>query len=242
MQRSPPTILIVDDEPDILQLVSTRLEMAGYRPIAASTGEEGLRAFFQQRPALALVDIDMPGMNGFELCSRIREVSDVPVLFLTALGSETEKVRGFRAGADDYIVKPFGRDELVARVGAALRRASMPTVGESAEVYSDDELTVDFDAHVVTVRGERVGLSPLEFKMLGALVRNAGQVIGVQRLIDLAWGADALETSPESVRVYISYLRSKIERHTRRPQLVQTVRGFGYRYCRPASSADSPAA
>ena len=242
MQGSPVKILIVDDEPDILQLVSTRLEMAGYRPIGAATGEEGLRAFFQHRPALALVDIDMPGMNGFELCSRIREVSDVPVLFLTALGSETEKVRGFRAGADDYIVKPFGRDELVARVGAALRRASMPTVGESAKIYSDDELTVDFDAHVVSIRGERAALSPLEFKLLGALVRNAEQVIGVQRLIDLVWGADSLETSPESVRVYVSYLRGKIERQPKRPQLVQTVRGFGYRYSRPASSADSAVA
>ena len=242
MQRSPAKILIVDDEPDILQLVSTRLEMSGYSAVAASTGEEGLRAFFQHRPALALVDIDMPGMNGFELCSRIREVSDVPVLFLTALGSETEKVRGFRAGADDYIVKPFGRDELVARVGAALRRASMPTVVGSSEVYSDDELTVDFNAHIVTVRGERVALSPLEFRMLGALVRNSGQVIAVPRLIDLAWGADALETSPESVRVYISYLRSKIERNPGRPELVQTVRGFGYRYGRPASNADSPTA
>jgi DNA-binding response OmpR family regulator len=191
---------------------------------------------------LIVLDVGLPGIDGFEVSQQIRGFFQVPVISLTGYAETTIKLRGFEAGADDYIVKPFGRDELVARVGAALRRASMPTVGESAKIYSDDELTVDFDAHVVSIRGERAALSPLEFKLLGALVRNAEQVIGVQRLIDLVWGADSLETSPESVRVYVSYLRGKIERQPKRPQLVQTVRGFGYRYSRPASSADSAVA
>jgi len=132
MDTQGARILIVDDEPDILALVAARLEMAGHQTIQAATGEEGLRVFFDHRPELALLDIDMPGMDGIELCGRIREVSNIPVLFLTALGSEHEKVRGLAAGADDYIVKPFGRDELMARVGAVLRRASLPSMDKAS--------------------------------------------------------------------------------------------------------------
>lgn len=242
MKDSRVKILIVDDEPDILELVATRVEMAGYSAVKAPTGEEGLKAFFDQRPDLALIDIDMPGMSGIDLCSRIREVSDVPVLFLTALGSETERVRGLRAGADDYIIKPFGRDELVARIGAALRRAAMPAVRNSSNAYTDGELAIDFETHLVTVRGARVALSPLEFRLLAALVRNAGQVIGHGRLIDLVWGTDSLETSQESLRLYVSYLRSKIEETPRRPQLIRTVREFGYRYVRPSARTQASAA
>ena len=231
--NSSARILIVDDEPDILELIAARLELAGHEAIKARTGEEALRTFFDTRPDLALVDIDMPGMDGVELCGRIREVSEIPVIFLTALGSEPDKVRGLQAGADDYIVKPFGKDELAARVKAALRRASLPASGsESRDIYRDNSLTIDFAAHKVTVRGAETILSPLEFRMLGALVRNAGQVLSQERLIDLTWGADAMGTSRDSVRLYISYLRGKIEENPRQPSLVQTVREFGYRYVR----------
>ncbi len=242
MHDRPAKILIVDDEPDILELVAARMEMAGYAPITAGSGDEGLRLFFEHRPDLALIDIDMPGMNGIELCGRIREVSDAPIIFLTALGSESERVRGLRAGADDYIVKPFSRDELAERVGAVLRRTAMPPAHRASETYSDDEVSIDFSAHVVSVRGVRVSLSPLEFRLLATLVRNAGQVISSERLIDLVWGIDALETSQESVRLYVSYLRAKIERSPRQPQLIETVREFGYRYVRSESRAQAPAA
>ncbi|NQW16595.1 MAG: response regulator transcription factor [Chloroflexi bacterium] len=233
MDTQSARILVVDDEPDILELVVARLEMAGHHAIQASTGEEGLRAFFEHRPELALLDIDMPGMDGIELCGRIREVSNIPVLFLTALGSENEKVRGLAAGADDYVVKPFGRDELMARVSAALRRASLPSLSKAPDAYSDPVLTIDYTAHRVTARGKELRLSPLEFKMLAALVANAGQVLSQERLIDLVWGADSLETAPESVRLYVSYVRGKIEENPRKPRLIQTVREFGYRYVAP---------
>ena len=242
MDAERARILIVDDEPDILELVATRLEMVGHEPLRASTGEEGIRAFFQHKPDLALVDIDMPGMDGIELCGRIREVSNIPVIFLTALGSEHDKVRGLAAGADDYIVKPFGRDELVARVDAALRRATLPSSPSAPTSYSDEVLAIDYSAHRVTVRGEEIKLSPLEFRLLATLVRNAGQVLSQDRLIDLVWGADALETSPDSVRLYVSYVRGKIEENPRRPVLLQTVREFGYRYVRPNSASGINAA
>ena len=188
MDTQSARILIVDDEPDILALVAARLDLAGHQTVQASTGEEGLRAFFDHRPDLALLDIDIPGMDGIELCGRIRELSNIPVLFLTALGSEHEKIRGLAAGADDYIVKPFGRDELIARVGAALRRASLPSISKSPDAYTDAALTIDYASHRVTARGKELKLSPLEFKMLAALVGNAGQVLSQERLIDLVWG------------------------------------------------------
>lgn len=237
MTNTPAKIMVVDDEPDILELVSTRLEKAGYRVTCADSGAAALRIFFEQRPDLALVDIEMSGMNGLELCTRIREVSEIPVIFLTAYGDEADRVKGLEAGADDYIVKPFGRNELAARVAAALRRAALPAVKSAAKIYADDQLLVDHSAHSVSVRGTAVSLSPLEYKLLVALVRNAGQVISQDRLLDIVWGHDALEVSPESVRLYISYLRSKIEVDPRRPRLIQTVRQFGYRYSPPVAKA-----
>jgi DNA-binding response OmpR family regulator len=239
MTEAASRILVVDDEPDILELVSTRLEKAGYRVVCADSGAAALRIFFQQRPDLALIDIEMPRMNGIELCKRIREVSEIPVIFLTAYGAEDDRVRGLESGADDYIVKPFGRNELAARVAAALRRAALPAVnGTSAkpQVYDDGELRINQSAHTVAVRGRDVSLSPLEYKLLVALVRNAGQVISQERLLDVVWGHDSLDVSPESVRLYVSYLRSKIEVDPRRPRLIQTVRQFGYRYS-PSASA-----
>jgi DNA-binding response OmpR family regulator len=237
MTNSAAKVMVVDDEPDILELVSTRLERAGYAVVCADSGTAALRIFFQERPDLALVDIEMPQMNGLELCSRIRELSEIPVIFLTAYGAESDRVKGLEAGADDYIVKPFGRNELAARVAAALRRAALPAVKATPQIYSDGELQIDDSAHTVSVRGEPVSLSPLEYKLLVALVRNAGQVISQERLLDIVWGHDSLEVSPESVRLYISYLRSKIEADPRRPRLIQTVRQFGYRYAPPVARA-----
>ncbi|NQU96900.1 MAG: response regulator transcription factor [Chloroflexi bacterium] len=236
------TVLIVDDEPSILELVATRLEMAGYNTIRAERGEHALRLIFARPPDLALVDIDMPGMDGITLCKRIREVSNLPVIFLTAMGTEIERVHGLEIGADDYIVKPFAPAELIARVGAALRRAALPPVRPAEDHYADTQLVVNHAAHTVTVRGVPVSLSPLEYRLLAALVRHPGQVLSHDRLLDLAWGPDSLDASPESVRLYVSYLRAKIEEDRRRPRLIQTVREFGYRYVRPGSGAQYSAA
>ena len=235
-------ILVVDDEPDILELVQTRLEMAGYETIAAESGEEALKSFFVTRPDLALLDLEMPGMDGFELCERIRQMSDVPIIFLTAFGSEVHRIKGLQVGADDYIVKPFSKDELVARVEANLRRASMPSVQRDEQIYADPVLTIDHRAHLVTVRGTEISLSPLEYRLLTALLRHPGQVLSHIQLLDLAWGPNSDETSTDSVRLYISYIRGKIEEDPKRPQLIETVREFGYRYVRPLGNMDRAAA
>ncbi len=236
------TILVVDDEPDILELLETRLSMAGYDVISAESAEAALKCFFSRRPDLALIDINLQGMDGIELCGRIREVSDAPVIFLSALGAESDRVKGLQAGADDYIVKPFARDELVARVAAVLRRAAMPAVRRDEDIYTDAQLTIDHRAHMVTVRGEEISLSPLEYRLLTALVRHSGQVLSHQQLLVMAWGPNSGETSPDSVRLYISYLRAKIETRSKQPRLIETVREFGYRYVRPAGAALADAA
>lgn len=235
------TILVVDDEQDILELVSMRLEVAGYRTVLAGSGEEALRLFFVERPDLAIVDIDLPVMNGIELCSRMREMSDIPVIFLSAMGSELDRVKGLQAGADDYIVKPFAREELVARVEAVMRRATMPAVRGGEDSYIDAQMTIDHRAHLVAVRGKEVALSPLEYRLLTSLVRHSGQVLSHHQLLEMAWGPNATETSPDSVRLYISYLRAKIEEFPKRPLLIETVREFGYRYVRPTYYEQSEA-
>lgn len=228
------SVLVVEDEPEILELISTLLRIDGLNVMCATNGEEGLRAFYQRRPDLAILDIGLPGMSGIDLCGRIREVSEVPVIFLSALGEEQDRVRGLRAGADDYIVKPFGGDELKARVAAVLRRAAMPAVRAERTDFTDGELAIDHGAHTVSVRGNPVFLTPLEYRMLSVLSGHKGQVLSQDRLLDLVWGADAMEAAPESVRLCISHLRRKIEQDPRRPRLVETVRGFGYRYAAAA--------
>lgn len=220
-------ILIVDDEPDILELVQTRLEMSGYETVTAENGEEVPKSFFSDRPDLALLDLEMPGMDGFELCERIRQMSDVPIIFLIAFGSETHRVKGLHVGADDYIVKPFSKNELVARVEANLRRASMPSIQRDEQVYVDPVLTIDHSAHLVTVRGNEVSFSPLEYRLLTALLKHPGQVLSHTQLLNLARGPNSAETSTDSVRLYISYIRGKIEEDPKHPRLVETVREFG---------------
>lgn len=235
-------ILVVDYEPDILELVETRLSMAGYSTVTADSGEEALKAFFIERPDLALLDVEMAGMDGYELCERIRQMSDVPIIFLTAFGAETHRVRGLQVGADDYVVKPFSKNELVARVEANLRRAAMPSIQREEHGYVDPALTIDYQAHMVSSRGTEVSLSPLEYRLLTALLKHPGQVLSHEQLLNLAWGPNAFETSTDSVRLYISYLRGKIEEDPKRPLLIETVREFGYRYVRPIGNIDRMAA
>lgn len=232
--NSNASVLVVEDEPEILELISTLLRLESLDVMCASSGEEGLRAFFHRRPDLAILDIGLPGMSGIDLCGRIREVSEVPVIFLSALGDEADRVKGLRVGADDYIVKPFGTDELKARVAAVLRRAAMPAVGEKRSDFTDGEVLIDHGAHTVIVRGAPVSLTPLEYKMLSVLSGHRGQVLSQDRLLDLVWGVDAMEAAPESVRLCVSHLRRKIEANPRRPRLVETIRGFGYRYAAAA--------
>jgi len=188
LMNSNVSVLVVEDEPEILELISTLLRLDNLNVMCATNGEEGLRAFYQRRPDLAILDIGLPGMSGIDLCGRIREVSEVPVIFLSAFGDEADRVRGLRAGADDYIVKPFGADELKARVASALRRAAMPAVSAERTDFTDGELAIDHGAHTVNVRGNPVSLTPLEYRMLSVLSGHKGQVLSQDRLLDLVWG------------------------------------------------------
>jgi DNA-binding response OmpR family regulator len=227
-------ILVVDDEADILDLLSELLGESGYEVVRASDGREAIRALFQTQPDLVLLDVAMPELDGWQTIERIRDVSDLPVLMLTARASEDDKVRGLRAGANDYVTKPFSTRELLARIEALLRAhkgSRQPT-----ETYADDFLTVDFADRAVAVEGSQVTLTPLEFKLLAAFVRNANRTLSSEELLDLAWD-DPEAVKRGSVKLYVSYLRRKLSEAGRAEAPIETVRGFGYRYRAPKRTA-----
>ena len=236
MAANGKKILVVEDEEGIRVFLTTRLGRAGYEVVEAVNGLEGLQKFYSDRPDIVILDIAMPEMDGWQTLQRIREVSTVPVLMLTAATQEHEKIRGLDGGADDYITKPFSGDELLARVAAVLRRTGQPVKELETNVYNDAELSIDFQRHEVFVRGEPVVLSATEFRLLSALTSNEGNVLSQERLLDLVWGQD-YEDSLNIVRLYINYLRQKIEIEPSKPKLIETVRGFGYRYRAPNAAA-----
>ncbi len=227
MSPDAQRILVVDDAEDICELLRDILEAEGYEVSVAYDGAEGLRALYSFRPHLVITDVSMPDVDGWVFLERIRQLTDVPVIMLSALGDEYDKVRGLRTGADDYMVKPIQRGELLARVDAVLRRAKQDAP-QKASVYEDGALFVDFGRHEVRVRGKTLDLSPQEFRLLTAFIRNPGTVLSPEQLLDLCWGVS--EGGPENVRVYMGYLRKKLERDPHVPELLETVRGFGYRY------------
>jgi DNA-binding response OmpR family regulator len=225
-------ILVVDDDADIRGLVRELLERRDYEVGEAGNGREGLRAFYAAPPDAVVLDVTMPELDGWQTLERIRDLSDVPVLMLTARGAELEKVRGLKAGADDYLTKPFGRQELLARIEALLRRTR--SRAGAPETYADGLLTVDFAQREVTVDGRDVYLTPLEFKLLSALVRHPNQVLSHDQLLELVWG-DAVSSSRDQVKLYVGYLRRKLESAGAASNAIETVRGFGYRY-RPSAA------
>jgi DNA-binding response OmpR family regulator len=219
-------VLVVDDDPDILELVCALLSRADLDPVKATNGEEGLRQFFDQRPDLVILDVTMPGMDGFRTLERIRDLSDVPVLMLTARDRELDKVRGLRSGADDYVAKPFGRQELIARVESLLRRPKRPSTN-AEEVLSDSFVMIDFAHASVTAKGKEVSLTPLEFRLMAAFARHPQQVLTHDQLVELVWGNSG--ASRDQVKLYVGYLRRKL-REASGLEPIETVRGFGYRY------------
>ena len=223
-------ILLVEDEDGIREMMQYVLETEGYEVVAARNGSEGIKSFFNHRPSLVTLDLRMPVMDGWALLERIREVSHVPVIILTAMGQEQDAVRGLHSGADDYMVKPVRLKEFIARVESHLRKAT-PIVAIDDQ-YNDPILQVDFARHEVCLRGDKLDLTPQEFRLLATLVRHAGTVLSTDRLIDACW---AEVGGPENVRVYIGYLRRKLQDDTTQPHLIQTVREFGYRYSPPQS-------
>ncbi|HVC87177.1 MAG TPA: response regulator transcription factor [Gaiellaceae bacterium] len=222
-------VLVIDDDPDIRLLLRELLERGGYTVDEAVDGKEGLRRLFANPPALVILDVTMPDLDGYQTLERIRDLSEVPVLMLTARSQELEKVRGLAAGADDYVAKPFGRQELLARVQALLRRSGGKT--EVVEAYGDDFLQIDYAQRQVTVQGRDVQLTPLEFKLLSAFVQNPNQVLSRGQLLELVWG-DPYGVSGDQVKLYVGYLRRKLVPDAPEAAPVETVRGFGYRYRR----------
>jgi DNA-binding response OmpR family regulator len=224
-------VLVIDDDDDIRGLVVELLERAGLTVEQAPNGRAGLRAFHQSPADLVVLDVSMPELDGWETLERIRDLSDVPVIMLTARGAELERVRGLQAGADDYMVKPFGRQELIARVQALLRRARTTGGDDRQDTYADDRLTIDFAQRAVTYDGRDVSLTPLEFKLLSAFVRHPRQVLSREQLLELVWG-DAYGVSGDQVKLYVGYLRRKLDEDKPDEVPIETVRGFGYRYNR----------
>ena len=219
-------ILLVEDDADVWEPMRLVLGAAGHKVTVTEDGRLGLREFFATPPDLVLLDVILPLMDGWALLERIREVSEVPVIMLTALGHERETTQSLRNGADDYLVKPVGDHELLARIDAVLRRSTSDK--EVQEAYQDSVLSIDYPRHQVRVRCQEVRLSPSEFRLLAVLVQNRDTAMSAKRLLDLCWRNR--ESGPESVRVYINYLRKKLEEDPSKPQLLETVRGYGYRY------------
>ena len=226
---SDSRVLVVDDDADIRLLVRTLLERTGVAVNEAANGRDGMREFHASRPDLVILDVSMPELDGWQMLERIRDMSDVPVLMLTARGDELERVRGLQSGADDYVVKPFGRQELVARVQALLRRAARGTGQEEQETYADSYVTVDWAQRRVAVGERDVQLTPLEFRLLSTFVRNPRQVLSRDQLLELVWG-DTFGVGGDQVKLYIGYLRRKLDPDAPDSVPIETVRGFGYRW------------
>jgi DNA-binding response OmpR family regulator len=225
-------VLVVEDEPDLRRTLDKVLTIAGFTVLLAADGRAGLRAVHAEKPDALVLDIGLPGLDGWQVLARVRDLSDVPVLLLTAHGAEAEKVRGLRAGADDYLTKPYGNAELVARVQALLRRSagSRPT---AADVYDDGLMRLDPNARTVLVGGADVRLSPTEFRLLAVLARNSGQVLTPAQLLDRVWG-DPTGIGPERVKFAVLRLRRRLGWADPDSSPIQSVRGIGYRY-RPSA-------
>jgi two-component system KDP operon response regulator KdpE len=227
-------ILVVDDEPAQLRLASQVLSSNDYEVLQANSGQEALRIIFEQRPDLVLLDVMMPGIDGWQTCSCIREITDVPVIMLTGKrNTEDDIVRGLESGADEYLTKPLGNRELLARVRSALRRTEQPSYLDEKKrtVFSDDYLIVDVDERKVSINGERLKLTPREFRLLALLVENAGHVLSHQQVLENVWGWEYID-DVDYVRIYISHLRQKIEPDTSQPRYILTEPGVGYYFQR----------
>lgn len=221
-------ILIVDDEPRMIKFIQTNLEMEGFRVTSASNGLEALEKTRTDVPALVVMDVMMPEMNGFEALEMLRRVSDVPVIMVTVKGEDEDKDVAFRAGADDYLTKPFNPSELIHRVNAVLRRTLSDAAREEI-IHVDERLQIDFPRREVVVNGERIHLRPTEWRLLYHLVENAGWIVPHETLLSKVWGYEYRDDD-QLLRLYIAYLRQKIEENASDPHYIFTERGVGYRF------------
>ena len=230
----PPKILVVDDEPHLVKLVRSNLEAQRYKVLSALDGPSGLAIVEKEGVDLVILDIMLPGMDGFDVLQKIREFSSVPVIMLTAKDQDVDIVKGLRLGADDYVKKPFSVHELLARVEAVLRRASPSEQVQARPPFVLDEFTMDFQQRRVTVRGKDLKMGPTEYRLLAQLVQNAGRVMLHADLLRKVWGPE-YGNETEYLRVYVSYLRNKIEDDPANPKYILTEHGVGYMFRRPES-------
>jgi two-component system, OmpR family, KDP operon response regulator KdpE len=228
------SILVVDDEPQIRRVLRVTLSSNGYEVIEAKNGEEAIATVIRERPDLILLDVNMPGMSGFEVCSKIRLSFGGPIIMVTVRNSKQDKILALDSGADDYVVKPFATGELLARIRAALRRSASE---EPLPKIETPELSVDFEKRIVDVRGSRVHLSPKEFDILRALVIQQGKPLTHKRLLQIVWGPDHAEQT-ENLRVAINQLRKKIEKDPAHPHYVLTEPWLGYRFQLPSMASE----
>jgi DNA-binding response OmpR family regulator len=229
MPNGSTRILLVDDEQSIQTLLSYPLRKDGYHVTSAQDGREALQRFDEARFDLVILDLMLPKLDGVEVCRELRSRSQVPIIMLTAKGSETDKVAGLEVGADDYITKPFSMREFRSRVKAALRRSRMAGKPDEEETIDHGELKIDFGRRMVTLREEEVRVTYVEFQILGALARSPGRVLSRETLLEHVWG-DSEYRDPRTVDVHIRHLREKLESDPKDPEFLFTVRGVGYRF------------
>lgn len=224
-------MLVADDDTYLLEITSYALRREGFNVLVATDGDQAVRACGREHPDIVLLDVNLPKLNGFEVCRRIRQDSDVPIIMLTARSAEEDIVRGLRLGADDYMVKPYSARQLIARMEASLRRSQANAYDRpSAEVELGD-LVLNMDSHEVTHGGQPVQLTPLEFRILHLLAMNAGRVIPYARLVEYAWGYDGGD--PSLLKTHIYHIRLKLNLSPREPNGIRAVSGVGYSLARP---------
>jgi two-component system, OmpR family, KDP operon response regulator KdpE len=232
------TVLVVDDEPRLVDVLRMDLEMEHYRVLEASNGLEALERLKKDLPDLVLLDVMMPEMDGFETLRRIREVSNIPVIMVTVRNEESDRIRGLEIGADDYITKPYNLRELQTRIKAVLRRTFMPAPPRKTRIVVDRDLTIDFSKNEIWLRGHKVTLRPTEYKLLYHLVNNAGRLMTHEALLSKVWGPEYRDEA-HYLRLYVTYLRQKLERDPAHPKYIVTERGMGYRFCELEQAARS---
>jgi len=228
MNKHGARILVVDDEKEIIRALSRSLSAHGYAVFTARTGEEALKTVAQQRPDLLLLDLVLPGISGLDVCRQIREDSNVPIIVLSVKEAERDKVEAFDLGADDYVQKPFGMNEVLARIRVALRHVARTRVGTEPQIQVGP-LRVDFAQRLVQLNEQTITLTPTEYDLLKALLIHRGKVLTRQMLLQEVWGTSA-DTRVHSLHVYVAHLRQKIERDPFHPRLILTIPGVGYRF------------
>lgn len=230
MSAEDPLVLVIDDEPQLLRFLTAALKSHEYRVLTAATAGEGERLILSHRPEAILLDLGLPDRDGLEVVANVRGWCDTPIIVISARGKEDDKVEALEAGANDYLTKPFGTRELIARIRVALRNRTQTS--STSPVVTIGEISIDFEEHLVTRKGERVHLTPNEFKLLAALVRHPGKVLTHNQLLKEVWGSANLQQT-HYLRVYMNQLRYKLEDDPARPRYLQTELGVGYRLVEP---------